>query len=98
MGTALAPRKGPRTYSYTPQGQPHLRVVVVPYNYTQLLDPHGSEMFNTCGHQITDWRLVLDHDPRWIFVIDTNKKLLDPERDYVQDCDFDFRSMMSTGA
>lgn len=99
MGSALIlPQEGPkpRSYSHTPKSNPALRVIVMPY-CQQHLALRIDQLFETCGHPITDWRLVLDHDPRWIFVIDTNRISLDPERDYVHNSTFDFRSMLSKG-
>jgi len=96
MGTALAlPHEQPRAYSYTPKGKPHIRVLHVPYYYTQLGNVNIEVFSMPQGCQLLDWALDLARN-EWIFVVDVSKEELDDKCEF--DHNFDFRSMMRSGS
>jgi hypothetical protein len=98
MSTAVARRpEKPKPYSITPKGKPHLRIVHVPYHYSQLMDLHYDFYTLPKGCVSVDWQLRLDDNPEWIFVIDVSKDDLDDGNGFVHDPDFDFRSMLGQG-
>ena len=95
MTTAtLPPRETPRAYSVTPKGKPHIRVLHIPYHYSQLAPT--IEVFKLpAGCQMIDWALRLNSgDAEWIFVVDTSKEQVDDESEHEHVSDFDFRGMM----
>lgn len=96
MGTALAHRpEKPRPYSVTPPGTPQVRVLHIPYDYTQLADAKHTLFWLSPGSTIVNWVLNLDpHRPEWIFIIDVSKEALDIESENVHNSSFDFRTML----
>lgn len=95
MGTALLPpHETPRAYSVTPRGKPFVRVLHVPYYYTQLGEATIEVFSLPKGCELLDWALDLARN-EWVFVVNVSKEELDDKCEFDQN--FDFRSMMRSG-
>jgi hypothetical protein len=85
------------SFSLTPAGKPHFRIVHIPYGMGSIDAEGCRNLFTVCdGCRVTDYALMRDplgRNPMWVFVVDTSGETFADEA--IMPDGFDYRRLLS---